>query len=85
MISPTSVHAYQGLERAFADAARASETFVSSLAAREVGASARSGLRSDQTVRAAVDLAKAKLAAKASARAMRAGDKLAGSLLDILV
>lgn len=84
-MSPVSVHAVQGLERAFSDAGRAAETFVSSLAARETTGGARLGLRSDQTVRAATDLLKAKIAAKANGKSMRAGDKMQGSLLDILV
>jgi hypothetical protein len=85
MMSPASMHAYQGLERAFADAAKASQTFVSGFAASEAGPAARTpGLRSDQTVRAATDLIRAKTAAKANAKVLRAGDQMMGSLLDIL-
>ncbi len=84
MMSPASIHAYQGFERAFADAGRASETLVATMAARE-GRPAVLGLRSDQSVRAAVDLARAKIAGKANARSMRAKNEMYGSLLDILV
>ena len=84
MITAVSVNAQKGLERAFSDAARAAETYVSSFAVGETGASGKLGLRSDQTVRAAVDLARARLAAKANGRVMRTGHRLTGSLIDIL-
>jgi hypothetical protein len=84
MMSPTSVHAYQGMQRAFAEAARAAETIVSGFAAAETGAASKAGLRGDQVVRAMVDLTRAKTAAKANAKVLRTADEMTGSLLDIL-
>jgi len=85
MMSPASAYAAQGMERAFADAARAADAFVSSLAAKESGAASKAGLRGDQVVRAVTDLNRAKRAVKANARVYAAADEMAGSLLDILV
>jgi hypothetical protein len=85
MMSPASVNAYQGMQRAFSDAARAAETIVSGFAATENGsASKSSGLRGDQTVRAMIELGRAKTAAKASAKVFLTADEMTGTLLDIL-
>ena len=84
MFSPVSINAYQGMGRAFAEAARAAETYVSGFAARETGVASKPGARTDQTVRAAINLTKAKTAVQANAAMLDRGDKMPGSLLDIL-
>jgi hypothetical protein len=84
MMSPASIHAYQGVQRAFADAGRAAETIVSGFAPVDPAAPAKSGLRGDQVVRAMVDLTRAKTAAKASAKLLHADREMTGSLIDIL-
>jgi hypothetical protein len=84
MMSQASAYAAQGMQRAFADAARAAETIVSGFAATDPTPAAKSGLRGDQVVRAMVDLTRAKTAAKASAKVFRTADDMTGTLLDIL-
>jgi hypothetical protein len=85
MMSPVSVHAYQGLERAIAEAARAAATSVFAYSGKDAAGRPAPGLRNDQRVTTAADLARANAAGKASGRRFRRGDKMAGTLLDITV
>jgi hypothetical protein len=83
MMSPVSVHAQPGLERAIADAARAAATTMFAYNGKDP--TRAHGLRNDQRVSTAADLAKANQAGKATGRKFRRGDKMAGTLLDITV
>lgn len=82
MMSPVSVHAHQGLERSLAEAARTGQSAAFGYDSRSFGARA-DGLRADQRVMTAADLAKAKLAGKSTGRKFRRGDKMLGTLVDI--
>ena len=84
MFSPVSINAYQGMGRAFAEAARAAETYVSGFAARETGVASKPGARTDQTVRAAINANKSKTAKKTNAAMLDRGAPLSGALLVIL-
>lgn len=83
MISNAYLYAQQGIERAFADAARASKALVSSFTPSDDEAS-EPDLRDDQVVHAVVDLNRAKTALKANVTVMKVQNQMTGALLDIL-
>lgn len=83
MMSPVSVHAHQGLERAIADAARSGGAAMFGYNGKDPARA--HGLRSDQRIASAADLDKANAAGKATGRKFRRGDKMTGTLLDITV
>ncbi len=85
MMSPVSVHAPVGLERSIAEAARAAAAAVFGYGGKDPSGRPAPGLRSDQRVATAAEVAKANPAGKASGRKFRKGDKMAGTLLDITV
>ena len=85
MVTPVSSLSQQGIERAFADAARAAQSLVERGPSSEDGARpSETGLRDDQFVRGIVDLKKAETSLKANVAVFRTADELTGTLLDIL-
>jgi hypothetical protein len=81
MISAASAYAHTGIERAFADAARAAKNVMQGFTPDEAGDST---LRDDQVVRALMDLNRAKHALNANAAVLRTDQRMTGTLLDIL-
>jgi len=82
MMTTISVHAYQGVQSAFADAQRAGRTTVRGYS----GSATRtaSDVRSDRIVTPTADLARSGRARRTNFTSARQADDIPGSLLDIL-
>jgi hypothetical protein len=85
MMSPASVNANFGLERAIAESARAAAAASFGYADRDAAGRATTGLRADQRVVTPEEVARANVAGRSTGRKFRKGDKMVGTLLDIKI
>lgn len=92
MITGISVNAIQGVQSAFADAARAGQEIVRGYSqpttqpptTEEPTTEAPAEFDSDQMVKAVVDLIRAETSLKANAAMLRTADEMTGTVLDIV-